>query len=390
MKGVYLKALSIAVLLAIVVSLVPIGRTEGSTQDTTVSFLVQDHPEGTTYKLNITIPYSLYQTYTQKNHFLFSPQDFGQFITPYTFKPVADRLWQICNNTEDFTNAVLMMVHQINYTEIVPSAYPVETLVTGRGDCDLFVYIAASILEAGGIRTVVLYYRDAQHMELAVDLGYEPVDVRSEVYSVNYLGETFYVAEATGGSWRYGWRVGECPPNYQNQTSQFIAPTNMEQSSISQVSASLQQLDHSTLTLQLSTSTMLQDDQVTISGQIFPQQANENITLRARNNNGAWFTIGSTPTDSKGKFSYDWVIQAQGLMEVQANWQGNEVLNGSASAVSGVYVVSFYMILFVVAAAVLCAVLVTAFKLIRRRRKGALVSVGVVGDKSADNSVGFQ
>jgi hypothetical protein len=373
MKGVYLKALCVAVLLVIVVSLAPIGRTEGSTQDTTVSFLVQDHPEGTTFKLNVTIPSSLYQTYTQKSHFLFSPQDFGKFITPYTFKPVADRLWQICNNTEDFTNAVLMMVHQINYTEIEPSFFPVETLVIGQGDCDLFVYIAASILEAGGIRTVILYYRDALHMELAVDLGQPPVDARGEIYNITYQGKTYYVAEATGGSWRYGWRVGECPSKYQNATSQVIVPVNMEQSSISQVSASLQQLDPSTLTLQLSTSAMLQNSQVTITGQIFPEQANENVTLRARSNGGSWFTIGQSLTNSEGKFSYDWVIQTQGSMEVQANWQGNDQLNGSASAVSGVYVVSVFLILLVVLGAVLAVVLALGFVLFRRRRQRVLV-----------------
>ncbi len=388
MKSVYFKALCVAVLLVIVVSLVPIGPTQGSTQDTTVSFLLQDHPEGTTYKLNITIPHSLYQTYTQKSHFLFSPQDFGKFITPYTFKPVADRLWQICNNTEDFTNAVLMLVHQINYTEIEPSFYPVETLVRGQGDCDLFVYIAASILEAGGIPTIILYYRDALHMELAVDLGQSPVDARGEIYSVTYLGKTYYVAEATGGSWRYGWRVGECPPKYQNATSQIIVPINMEQSSPAQVSASLQQLDPSTLTLQLSTSTMLQNSQVTITGQIFPEQPNENVTLRARSNDGSWFTIGQTPTNSEGKFSYDWVIQTQGSMEVQANWQGNDLLNGSVSAVSGVYVVSVFLILLVVLGAVLVVVLIFGFVLFRRRRHAA-VTAGVIGDQSLVSSVGL-
>ena len=38
MKSVYLKALCVAVLLVIVVSLVPIGPTQGSTQDTTRNF----------------------------------------------------------------------------------------------------------------------------------------------------------------------------------------------------------------------------------------------------------------------------------------------------------------------------------------------------------------
>jgi uncharacterized iron-regulated membrane protein len=125
--------------------------------------------------------------------------------------------------------------------------------------------------------------------------------------------------------------------------------------------------------MQLSTSAMLQNGQVTITGQIFPQQTNENVTLRARSNDGNWFTIGQTPTNSEGKFSYDWVIQTQGSMEVQANWQGNDQLNGSVSAVSGVYVVSVFLILLFVLGAVLVVVLALGFVLFRRRRQRVLV-----------------
>jgi hypothetical protein len=60
-------------------------------------------------------------------------------------KPIADRLWQIYNNTEDFTNGVLMLV-QITFEESAPGKYPVKTLVAVKGDCDLFAIIAASIL----------------------------------------------------------------------------------------------------------------------------------------------------------------------------------------------------------------------------------------------------
>jgi hypothetical protein len=369
MKGVYLKSLCVAVLLVIVVSLVPIGRTQGSTQDTVVSFLVQSHPgNGTIYELNITLPYNLYPYYTSKSHFLFSPQDFSRFITPYTFQPVADRLWQIYNNTEDYTNAVLAMVHQINYTELEPSRYPIETLMAGQGDCDQFVYIAASILEAGGIPTVILYYQNEMHMEIAVDLGSEPVDARSEVYSVTYQGSKYYLAEATGGSWRQGWRVGECPSGYQNATSQVIAPLYMEESSIGQVSASLRELDPSTLTLQLSTSAMFQNSQVTLTGQILPAQPNENVTLQGRNSGGSWFTVGSAQTDADGRFSYSWTVETEGLMEVQASWVGNRQLNGAVSVVGGVYVVSPFLIAFVLAAAALCVVLAVAFVVVRRRK----------------------
>ena len=238
MKSLYLKALCLTVILVVVFSLVPIGRTQSGAQDTELSFLVQNHPDGDkTYELNVTIPYSLYQYYNQRSHFLFSPQEFPKFITPYTLKPIADRLWQIYNNTEDFTNGVLMLVHQINYEVITPSKYPVETLVDGKGDCDLFVYIAASILDAGGIPVVLLYYKDKLHMELAVDLGSPPQDARFPVYSVNSSGVSYYVAESTGGKWRQGWRVGEIPNEYQNATFQLIVPTNMEQTSIGQVAA---------------------------------------------------------------------------------------------------------------------------------------------------------
>ena len=59
-------------------------------------------------------------------------------------------------------------------------------------------------------------------------------------------------------------------------------------------------------------------------------------------------------------------------MEVQANWQGNDQLNGSVSAVSGVYVVSVFLILLVVLGAVLVVVLAVGFVLFRRRRCGSL------------------
>jgi hypothetical protein len=71
-------------------------------------------------------------------------------------------------------------------------------------------------------------------------------------------------------------------------------------------------------------------------------------------------------------------------MDVQANWQGNDVLNGSVSAVSGVYVVSVYLILLVLAGAVLILVLAAGFILFRRRRLQALPAA-VPENPSTDN-----
>jgi hypothetical protein len=373
MKAVYLKALCIAALIVIVLSLVPIGRTEGGTQDTEIQFYITSHPDSyITYQLNLTIPYSLYQYYTQQNHFLFSPQDFSRFLTPYTMKPVADRLWQIYNNTEDYTNGVLQIVHQITYQETEVSKYPVETLIDGRGDCDLFAYIAGSILAAGGVPVALLYYKDQKHMQLAVDTGDQPTEARTDVYSVTYKDTTYYIAECTGGAWRSGWRVGECPNEYQNATSRVVSPDLMETSSIGQVGASLLELDPSTLTLALSSPVILQNGNVTITGQIFPQSAAENVTLRARSNGGAWFTIGSVETDTEGRFSYDWMIQTPGAMEVQTGWAGNTELNGASSNMATVLILPLYLIVLVGGAVALVVLVGILFVKVKRRRAKAL------------------
>ena len=244
MGRTYFKAVSVAVIVLFVLSLASLSQTQAQTTDYTVSFLLYNHPDGgLTYELNVTIPQALYQYYTMQSHALYSNGDFAKFVTPNTLKPIADKLWQIYNNTEDFTNGVLMLVHQITYQEVIPGRYPVETLVNGYGDCDLFAYIAASILEAGGIPTVLLYYKAQEHMEIGVDLGSAPTEARVGTYSINYQGVSYYIGECTGNGWRTGWRIGETPSQYQNISSQVITLENMEQTSVGQVSASLRELD---------------------------------------------------------------------------------------------------------------------------------------------------
>ncbi len=370
MKIPYLKAVSVAVVALVLLSCVPIGRTQGETQDYVSSFLLLNRPDGDlTYQLNVSIPYSLYQYYTADNHFLFSPQDFPKFVTPYTLKPIADRLWQIYNNTEDYTNGVLMLVHQITYQEVAPGKYPVETLVNGYGDCDLFSYIAASILEAGGIPTVLLYYKDQEHMEIAVDLGQAPTDARTPAFGFTVNNATYYIAESTGGKWRQGWRVGECPTDYQNATSQVVTLQNMEQSSIGQVSANLRELDPSTLALQVSSSFMLEDSPLVISGQILPETPNQNVTLQAQTNSGGWTTIATIETQQDGRFSYSWQPTTGGSVEIQASWEGNTQLNGATSTQNNVLIVPLYFILLILAAVLLGAVVVLLFVVSKRRKQ---------------------
>jgi energy-converting hydrogenase Eha subunit A len=375
MKNIYFKALSFAIIAVMVLSLVPIDKTQGQTQEYTQSFLLLNKPDGdVTYELNVTIPQVLYQYYSMQSHALYTDLDFAKFVTPYALKPIADKLWQIYNNTEDFTNGVLMLVHQITYQEIIPGKYPVETLVAGNGDCDLFAEIAASILEAGGIPTVLLFYRTQQHMEIGVDLGSAPTEARVAVYSVNVQNVPYYIAECTGSQWRDGWRVGETPTEYQNVSSSVVTLENMEQSSIGQVSANIRELDPSTLTLQISPSIMLESSRVTISGQILPETAKENVTLQAKINNGGWTTIANVTTQEDGRFQYNWAPATGGMVVVQASWLGNRQYNGAESAEASVVVMPIYIVMLTVALVSAVIVLVLALVKVRHRKSEPIQS----------------
>jgi hypothetical protein len=371
MKNIYIKTACVSLALIVVFSLVPIAKTQTLNPDYQASFLLLSQPsndKSSAYELNVTIPYSLHQYYTLQNHMVFSESDFAKFVTPRTLKPIADRLWQIYNNTEDYTNGVLEIVHQITYQETKPGRYAVETLAKGEGDCDLFAYVAASILEAGGIDCVLLLYKDQEHMELGVDVGYQPKDTRYDsIYSVTYQNVTYYVAECTGGGWRYGWRVGECPDKYQNVSYQVVPLTGMEQSSIGQVSANLRELDHSTLTMHVSSSLLLEDNAITISGQILPHTPNENVTLQAKINGGDWGTLDAVTTQSDGRFSYNWTPPVGGVIDVQASWLGNRQLNGASSTVVNVVVLPYFVLAVVASAAASAVVISLAF--VRMRRK---------------------
>ena len=368
MKNIYIRAISVVVIALVVFSLVPIGKTQDQSKDYERSFLLLNHPDGdVTYELNVTVPQVLHQYYTVQNHALYSDSDFVKFVTPYTLKPIADKLWQIYNNTEDFTNGVLMLVHQIDYREIVLGKYPVETLVDGVGDCDLFAYIAASILEAGGIPVVLLYYRDQLHMEIGVALGRAPTEARVEVYSVNVKNVSYYIAECTGEKWRESWRVGETPSEYQNVSSQVSILENMEQSSIGQVSASLRELAHTTISLQISPSITLENNNLTISGQVYPQTANENVTVKAKINSDSWTNIATVQTQADGRFVYTWAPASDGKIAFQASWVGNRQYNGATSAQTDIIILPIFLVALIICLLLALGMLTSVFFMTRRK-----------------------
>lgn len=126
----------------------------------------------------------------------------------------------------------------------------------------------------------------------------------------------------------------------------------MEQSSIGQVSASLRELAHSTISLQISPLIKLENNNLTISGQIYPQTANENVTVHAKINSDSWTNIATVQTQADGRFVYTWAPASDGEIAVQASWVGNRQYNGATSAQTNIIILPIFLV-----ALILCLML---------------------------------
>ncbi len=369
MKKAYLKAATATAIVVIMLfALIPFSQAQG--KEHKISFQLLNHPDGDlTYELNVTISHLLYEYYAAKSHRLVWDSDFAKFITPYTLRPIADRLWEIYDNEEDFTNGVLMLVHQLTYEETIPGKYPVETLVEGKGDCDLFAFIAASLLKAGGIKSVLLYYKTQSHMQLGVQLANSPESARNGVYYVEYQGTKYYIAESTGGKWREGWRVGECPTDYRNASSQVITFQNSEQISIGQVSATLEELEPSTLELEVPTSLLLENTELLIRGKILQEVPYQNVTLYAKINSESWTTLGTAETQADGQFEYLWKPTTGGFVTIQAGWSGDRQYNGAMSTEASLIVLPLLVLIALVSSLSAIAVSISAVLFLRSKRQ---------------------
>jgi len=326
-------------------------------QNCTASYQLLNQPDGElTYELNVAVPETLHQYYTEENHLSASSSDFPKFVTPYALKPIANKLWEIYDNEEDFANGALMIVHQITYVETMPAKYPVETIADSQGDCDLFSYIATSIMKAGGLDVVLLYYEKQTHMNIGVHLSSAPKDARESVFYVTHDGIRYYVAECTGGNWKDGWRVGECPTDLKQVSAEVITLENAEEMAPGQVSASFTALEPSTLSLEVSPSIVIQNGAIIIHGQLAPTMLNENVTLYASINSSPWTVIATTATQSDGRFEYIWKAETAGSYAIRAAWSGNELYTGAISSTKSATVIPLFLTA-LIGVAVLAAVI---------------------------------
>jgi hypothetical protein len=358
--------ITITVLLALAI-LLPTCRS-----DTSLTYQLLNHPDGSTqYSLNIAISQSLLDYYVGKSHNLNSNNDLAKFVTPYALKPISDRLSEIYTDDEDFTNGALMIVHQIPYEVTAPPKFPVETMADNKGDCDLFSFIAASILKASGIDVVLLYYESEAHMNIGVSLSHAPRDARAQTHYVTYNNIRYYVAECTGGNWQTGWRVGENPASLQQASAQVITLENSEQIAPGQVSASYQTLEPSSITIVASSTFLIQGTTVALSGQLSPTLQDKTIVIYLRTSSSQWTALSTVTTDASGKFSYTWNPTESGIFYVRVGWSGDTNHAGADSRIETITVLStFFVLLLGVVVVAACAGL--AVFLMSRQSKSAL------------------
>src|SRR4030067_3378903 len=132
------------------------------------------------HTLYVSVPTSLYDYYSTKSHSAYGDDDYVKFVTSDAFKPIAEDIQKVTSNLayndEQFANAVLAVVRQITYVRSTVK-YPVEAIVENSGDCDVLSLLAASIMKAGGLDVVLLYYKglNPSHVNLGVYLPNSPV-----------------------------------------------------------------------------------------------------------------------------------------------------------------------------------------------------------------------
>jgi Bacterial Ig-like domain (group 3) len=340
MKTQAATAIAAVVIVLSIFSTLPISFA----QDHTVSYqLLGKGGENAAYTLNIVVPETLLQYYQEKSHQLNKLADFTKFVTPYAMKPIADSLKQIYPDEEDFVNGALMIVHQMNYVETPLGKFPAETLVDNQGDCDVFSYVAASIIKAAGIDVVLLDYEEKNHMNIGVHLSNPPENARKDVYKITHDNVTYYIAETTGGNWTRGWRVGECPDIVKEAKAQVLTLENAEEIAPGQVSASFKTLETSDLSLEVWPPIAITEGTVTFRGSLSPPKSNENVTLYLAVSGYPWTIISTVPTKSDGSYEFTWKTTTAGIYAVRASWAGDKTYAGSTSETMSTTVIPIFL-----------------------------------------------
>jgi hypothetical protein len=294
-------------------------------------------------KLYVSVPPSLYDYYSAKTHRLADDSEYATLVTPDAFKPIAESIRNLTRDKprsdEEFANAVLMLVHQIPYA-ISDVKYPVETLIENSGKCDTLSLLAASIMKAGGLDVVLLYFKEVHHINVGVYLPDEPHGTWWWLPPTGYEfdGKKYWIAECTPAM---EWKVGDVPPLLAGEQPWIISLGNSEASSPAQVSSKLgSPLNSSSISINLSSdpSDIIDNERtLIISGSISPGYQNESVVVYF-SQDGISYNACRTETDYWGNYSFSWNFTSTGTYYVRTSWSGNSDCAGADSEILTVFI----------------------------------------------------
>jgi len=292
----------------------------------TFTFDVQQGLFRSMHTLYVSVPASLYDYYSSKSHFVNADGDYVKFVTVDAFIPIAEDIQNVTSNLaysdEQFANAVLAVVRQVSYVRSMVK-YPVEAIVENSGDCDVLSLLAASIMKAGGLDVVLLYYKglNPSHVNLGVYLPHSPVYRSGWTVPTGfeYNNKTYWMAEATS---RGEWKVGDKPDLLASANPSIIPLSVLAETSPARVSSSL---DTSLIPSAISASLSLDNSSltekersVTISGETSPSNSDRTIVMYI-NQDGYPIKTSKTVTDSDGKYLFTWNFTSTGTYHIRTS-----------------------------------------------------------------------
>ena len=319
-----------------------------SNYDRTYTFDVQYGYYRSSHTLYTSVPPSLYDYYRSKSHIINGDSDYSKFVTPGAFKSIAESIQNVTRNMaysdEQFANAVLMLVRQVSYVRSNVK-YPAEAIVDDSGDCDVLSLLAASIMKAGDLDVVLLYYKglSPSHINVGVYLPYTPV-YRTwwmTPTGYEYNNKTYWMAECTSLG---EWKVGDRPDLLAGAKPQIISLENCEKSSPARVSSSLDSpLIPSSISITLSSENSSFEENArmfTISGSISPAYSGKGVVMYV-NQDGSSYNTFRTVTDDLGNYSFTWNVTSTGTYYIRTSLSSFSNYAGSDSETLTVFIGSY-------------------------------------------------
>jgi len=345
------KTIILIVSVLLLVFIMPAYSFE-SNYDRTYTFYVQYGYRRFSHRLYISVPLSLYDYYRSKTHSVYSDGYFPKFVTPDAVKSIAENIQSVTRNApysdEQFANAVLKLVRQVSYVKS-NAKYPAEAIVDNSGDCDVLSYLAASIMKAGGLDVVLLYYKERSptHMNVGVYLPHTPVYSKwwTTPKGYEYNGKKYWVAECTSQA---DWKVGDQPGSRDGAKASIISLENCEKTSPAHVSSSLDSpLTPSSISINLSPEPSNVEERartLKISGSISPSYSGQRVVMYVTQDGSSSNTFGTVFTDNLGNYSLTWNFTSTGTYYIRTSWSGISNYAGSDSETITVFV-GFYQTL---------------------------------------------